>query len=183
MKPEKITFSTLFLLLAVMLMALPFLTTLEDILTRIVMGVGWYRQIQEVIVPYEMRIVTALLNLFQLHAQAGNAYIQLDQHGHKEVIYLIWNCVGWQSFVLFFLTLFTGLAGKFTVSSKLQALAIGLLGTYLINIARLVLVMVIYGLLGRGIGIVFHDYFSGLLSISWLFGFWYISYSWVLEEK
>lgn len=115
---EKSKFSSIFILFVVMLISLPFLTTFQDILTRIVMYFSWYRWLQYVIVPYEMRVLTSLLNLLHIHSQAEAAYIQFMKNGKPEVIYLIWNCVGWQSLLIFLLTIITGFSGNFTLWSK-----------------------------------------------------------------
>ncbi|MBI4058009.1 hypothetical protein HY405_01710 [Candidatus Microgenomates bacterium] len=173
------------IILAVLILAfLPFWTSLQDILTRFVMSIGWYRALQDVIVPYELGVMGTILTLVGLPIRIGAAYIEWTKaSGGNEVIYLAWNCVGWQTVVLFGITLLTGLSGHFTKVSKLEALAIGILGTYLINVVRLVLVVVVYFWVGRPLGIVFHDYFSNLLTLAWLFFYWWFSFRYVLEEK
>lgn len=166
------------------LLLLPFWTIFQDVLTRGVMSVGWYKQIQEIIVPYELKVIGTILEFFHLPVRVGNAYIEWPlQNGQNEAIYLIWNCVGWQTLLLFGITLVTGLSGKHTWVSKIEAFTIGVLGTYIINIFRLVLVILVYMGVGRTIGQVFHDYFSNILTLSWLFLFWWFSYRYVLEEK
>lgn len=183
MNTRRETFSNLFILLVIILAFLPIITTFQDILTRIVLYFDAYRWFERIVVPYELRIVGVILNLLQIPSRAGPSYIEFIRNGQKEVIYLIWNCVGWQSFIFLGVTLITGLSGKFTRLSKIQALLIGLSGTYLINILRITLVILIYYFTGRGLGRVFHDYFSNLLSIVWLFIFWWIAYSYVLEAE
>ena len=166
------------------LIILPFWTSFQDFLTRVVMGLGWYRNLQNVVVPYELKIVGTLLTLAGLPVRVGNAYIEWTKaSGGNEVIYLAWNCVGWQTLVLFAITLMTGLSGNHTIASKGETLIIGVLGTYLINVFRLVLVVLVYFVAGRPFGIVFHDYFSNILTVAWLFGYWWFSYSYVLEER
>ena len=166
-----------------MLILLPFINSLQDILTRIILHFKTYRAFQEAIVPYELKIMSTLINLFGIDAKSGNAYIMYLKNERPEVIYLAWNCVGWQSFLFLIVTLFSGLAGNFTKLSKMETLLMGILGTYLINILRLVLVVVMYYFTGRGVGLVFHNYFSNLMSIVWLFVFWWLSYTYVLVEK
>lgn len=171
-------------LCAIVLVVLPFWNSFQDVLTRRVMSVGWYKAIQDVIVPYEIRIVSSLLTLMGFSIRVSEAYIQwVRPSGGMETIYLIWNCVGWQTLVLFIVTLITGLSGRHTRSSKLQALLIGIIGTYLINVIRLVGVVAIYILVGRPFGVVFHDYFSNIFSLSWLFFFWWFSFKYVLIER
>lgn len=174
----------LFIVIVFILLLLPFWTIFQDFLTRGVMSIGWYRKIQDVIVPYELQVIGSILTLIHLPVRVGNAYIEWTRaNGQNEVIYLIWNCVGWQTFVLFIITLATGLSGQHTWVSKFEALLFGLLGTYLINISRLVLVIIVYMFTGKTFGQVFHDYFSSVLTLSWLFFYWWFAFKYILEEK
>jgi len=180
---RKSTFYNLFIVLSVLLLALPFLTSLEDLLTRVIIHFNLYDVLQRYVVPYELRVLSTILNLLDLPVRSGKAYIQFVRDGKPEVIFLAWNCIGWQSLVFLLVSLMGGLSGRFTTISRLQAVTIGLLGTYLVNILRLVLVVVVYYIGGRGVGVVFHNYFSNLMAIVWLFVFWWLSYTYVLEEK
>jgi exosortase/archaeosortase family protein len=183
-RQSKKTLSTVLILVVLVLVILPFWTSFQDLLTRLVMRVGWYRALQDVIVPYELRVIGTVLTLLGFPIRVGAAYIEWTKSsGGNEVIYLAWNCIGWQTVVLFGITLLTGLAGAYTRLSKLETLAIGILGTYLINMFRLALVVTVYFWVGRPFGIVFHDYFSNLLTLGWLFFFWWFVYAYVLEEK
>jgi len=182
-KPKKVMVKILILLVLVLII-LPFWTTFQDLLTQLIMRIEVYKNIQNIIVPYELKVTGTILSLVGLPIRVGNAYIEWTKFsGGNEVIYLAWNCVGWQTLVLFVITLMTGLSGNHTIYSKGETLVIGILGTYLINILRLVLVVFVYFVVGRPFGIVFHDYFSNLLTIAWLFFYWYFSYSFVLEAK
>lgn len=165
-----------------MLVFLPFITTFQDILTRIILHFDTYKALQSIVVPYELKVLAAVLNFLHLQTEAGPSYIQFMRDGKVEVIYLAWNCIGWQSLLFLLVTLVTGLSGKYTRMSKFQAFLVGILGIYLINIFRMTLVVVIYYFSGRGLGNVFHNYFSNLLSISWLFLFWWMAYKYILEE-
>ena len=183
MQIRKFTYSNFFIILVVMLVMLPFLTTFQDVLTRLVLHFDAYQTMQNLIVPYELRILSTILNMVGIQARAGLSYILFAKEGKTEVIFLAWNCIGWQSFVFLLVSLVSGLSGNFTRGSKIQAFLIGILGTYLINILRLTLVVVVYYLVERKYGVMFHDYFSNLLSIIWLFLFWWISFTFVLEER
>src|SRR5712691_6537264 len=127
MHKETTVFSTIFLLFVILLVTLPFLTAFQDVLTRLVMRFALYKALQDYIVPYEIRIIASLLIILHVPIKAGSTYIQFLQQGKYGTINLIWNCVGWQSFVLFLLTLLTGLSGKFSLISKFEAFTIGLL--------------------------------------------------------
>ena len=183
MRIAKFTYSNFFIIAVVMLIMLPFLTTFQDVLTRLVLKFDLYDGFQNLIVPYELKILSTILNMAGIDARAGLSYIMFTKDGKNEVIFLAWNCIGWQSFVFLLVSLVSGLSGNFTRGSKIQAFLIGILGTYLINILRLTLVVVVYFARSREFGIMFHDYFSNLLSVIWLFLFWWISFSFVLEER
>ena len=183
-RESKKTLIRILILTVLVLIVLPFWTSFQDLLTSLVMRVELYKSLQNVIVPYELKVIATLLTLVGLPIRVGNAYIEWTKvSGGNEVIYLAWNCIGWQTLVLFVVTLITGMSGKHTLPSKLETLAIGVLGTYLVNILRLVLVVIVYFKVGRPFGIVFHDYFSNLLTLTWLFFFWWFSYRFVLEER
>lgn len=180
---SKRTIMSVLLVLVLVLIVLPFWTSFQDLLTRLVMSMRWYRGLQDLIVPYELRVVGSVLSFAGFPIRVSRAYIEWTKSaGGNEVIYLAWNCIGWQTLVLFVITLLTGLSGKHTLLSKLETLATGILGTYLINILRLSLVVVVYFMVGRPFGVVFHDYFSNLLTIAWLILYWWFSYGFVLKE-
>jgi exosortase/archaeosortase family protein len=180
----KKTLGLVFYLMCLVLLVLPFWVSFQDLLTRGVMSVGWYKSIQDAIVPYQLKIVGGTLSLMGLPIRVGQAYVEWNKAGGgTEVVYLIWNCVGWQSMVLFLITLTTGFSGRHTLWSKVEALVFGLLGTYLVNILRLVTVVLVYYWTGRSAGIVFHDYFSNMFTFVWLIFYWKIIFSFVFEAE
>lgn len=180
---SKLTLQRVLILAVLVLVGLPFWGSFQDVLTRLVMSIGWYKSIQDLIVPYELSVVGTLLRLIGVPVRVGNSYFEWTKGGSSEAVFMVWNCVGWQTLVLFIITLLTGLAGKHTFTSKLETLAIGILGTYLVNIGRLTLVVLVYYLIGRPLGIVFHNYFSNIMTLAWLFVFWWFAHTYVLEEK
>lgn len=172
----------LLILIVFVLMSLPFWVIFQDVLTGLVMRIGWYRQIQELIVPYQFRIVATVLYLLRVPVRAGLDYFEWTNNlGENEYVFLVWNCVGWQTFVLFLVTLIGGLMGKQSLFVKLEIVSVGILGTYFINIARLVLVMGVFYFLGKPWGTLFHNYVSNLLSITWLFGYWWYNYHFIFN--
>jgi len=179
----KQTFLSLFAILSLILLVLPFLSAFFDFFTRIIMKFELYRSLQNLVVPYELKIVAFLLDFFGIEVQTARSYLSLSMGGKPDAIYLTWNCVGWQSAVLFLITLLTGLAGRFKLSSKFEAFVLGALGTYIVNIFRLVAVVAFYSVAGRPAGVIFHDYFSNIMIFLWLFFFWWFAYSFVLEES
>jgi len=63
----------------------------------------------------------------------------------------------------------------------METILIGLLGTFLVNMARLALIVIILAYSRPLFAVVYHDYLAAIVTILWLFGFWYFAYSFVLE--
>lgn len=183
---EKSTFQLIFVVLVIMLMFLPFVTTFNEILTKIVERAGWYSGIQNVIVPYLVRVVAIVLKLFGVTTDQSMQTLTIRPNQMTvggTIVYISWNCIGWQSFLLFLLTLFTGLQGNFTYFSKGMTVLLGLLGTFWINILRISAIVLVAHWWGRLPAVIFHDYGSTILIVIWLFVFWWVSYSHVLSKK
>lgn len=179
---EMSAFRTLFLLLASILLILPFITTFNEFLTSVVMKVKLYRLIQDFIVPYQVKMITVILRLFGIEAYPGLVTISFGK-AIGQVVEISWNCIGWQSVILLLISLFTGLQGPYRIYSKFQTVVIGFFGTFLVNIIRVTLVILITYYFGRLPGMIFHDYFSTIMIIAWLFIFWWFAFAFVLEKQ
>lgn len=180
---SKNTFVTLFLILVLVLIFMPFLATFNDILTRIVINLRGYWFIREVIVPFEVRMVAVILAAMGFDVAVTREYVILGQT-QPFLTEIVWNCIGWQSLLFFIITAFIGLQGdRYTNLSKLKAAIIGAFGTFLVNILRIVVVVLAAYFFGQFPATIIHDYGSLLAVILWLFGFWWFSYSFVLEEQ
>lgn len=180
---QKKTFSYIFIIAVFVLIFMPFFTTFNDILTRLVMRIDAYRVIQNYIVPWEVRMVGVILYPFGFQPSVVGEYLAI---GKKDpfLIEIAWNCIGWQSLLFFVIISWVGLQGdRYTNFSKIKAFVIGILGTFLINLFRIAVVAVIAFYFGQSVAIVFHDYGSTLAVLGWLFFFWWFTYSFVLEEK
>lgn len=193
---QKDTFVTILLILTLVLMLLPFMATFNDILTRLIIKLDYYRFVQNIIVPWEVRMVGVLLWPFGFQPAVMGDYLALGGGPSptsaigKQVaqapflIEIAWNCVGWQSLLFFIITAFIGLQGdQYSWVSKIKALLIGVLGTFIINLLRITGVALTAYYLGQNVAMVLHDYGSTLLIIIWLFFFWWFSYKFVLEEN
>lgn len=176
---EKSTFQLIFILAAIILLMLPFFTTFNEFLTRIMEKIGLYMIIQNYIVPYETRLIGVILMPFSID------FIARPDGAIVNGIYLefTWNCIGWQSLILLIVTLIVGLQGPYKISSKIEVILLGLLGTFFVNLLRISFVTILGAYWGALFAIVFHDYFSTFVVICWLFFFWWFSYSYVLEQK
>ncbi len=97
-------------------------------------------------------------------------------------LFISWNCVGWQSLILLGLSLMVGLRGPMTLATRIEVIALGVLGTLLVNIARITVVCALAALVGYLPAILFHDYGGTLLLVAWLFTFWLIAYRWLVPD-
>lgn len=177
------TFITLFLILVLLLMFFPLMATFNDILTRIVINLRGYWFIREVVVPFEVRLVAVILAAMGFDVSVTREYVVLGQT-QPFVAEIVWNCIGWQSLLFFVITAYIGLQGdKYNNLSKLKALIIGALGTFWVNILRIVVVVLAAYFFGQGTALIIHDYGALLVVIVWLFFFWWFTYAYVLEEK
>jgi exosortase/archaeosortase family protein len=169
-------------LTAVLLVILPFVSTFDDLLTQIGMRVGIAAPLQ-LIVPAEVRVTVGLLNLFGIHAgAAGNQLVVWNSSGAPQTLFISWNCVGWQSLILLGLSLLVGLRGQMTLVTRIEVIAFGLVGTILVNVARITVVCLLAALAGYLPAVLFHDYGGTLLLVGWLFTFWAIAYRWLVPD-
>ena len=181
---EKKTFKLIFSITAVILLILPFITTFNALLTTAVMQVKLYRILQDFIVPIQAKMITTIIGLFGISAFPTPVGVHIGKMQElSSSVTISWNCIGWQSFILFLLTLLTGLQGPYTVYSKMQTVLIGFLGTFLMNITRISIVVLLAHFINQTTATIFHDYFSTLMTIVWLFFFWWFSFTYVLERK
>ena len=181
---SKDTFVVLFLILVLALMFFPLMATFNDILTRIVINLKGYWFIREVIVPFEVRLTAVILAALGVEVAVTREYVVLSGSSQPFIAEIVWNCIGWQSVLFFAITAFIGLQGdKYTNLSKFKAFLIGALGTFWINILRIVAVIFVAYNFGQLTATVVHDYGSLLAVIGWLFFFWWFSFNFVLEER
>lgn len=178
------TFITLFLILVLLLMFFPLMATFNDILTRIVINFKGYWLIRDYLVPFEIKLAAVMLKGLGADVSVTREYIILGKNTQPFIAEIIWNCIGWQSVLFFGITAFIGLQGdRYTNLSKFKALVLGALGTFWVNIIRIVIVVLVAYYFGQLPATIVHDYGAILAVILWLFGFWWFVYSFVLEER
>ena len=170
---------TLLIACCLILVALPFVTTYNDLLTAGAIRLGVAGPLQSVS-PIEARMVVALLQLIGVHgAAAGSQLVVWDAGGHPTNLFISWNCIGWQSLVLLGASLAVGLRGL-SAEARVQVFVIGLLGTVLVNVLRVALVCVLAAAAGPTPALIFHDYGGTLMTVGWLFAFWLAAERWLL---
>jgi exosortase/archaeosortase family protein len=173
---------TLLAACCLILVALPFVTTYNDLLTAGAMRLGVAGPLQSVS-PIEARMVVALLELFGVHAAAaGSQLVVWGADGRATNLFISWNCIGWQSLVLLGASLAVGVRGLST-EVRVQVFAVGLLGTVLVNLLRVAVVCWLAGAAGPTPALIFHDYAGTLMTVGWLFAFWFGVQRWILGER
>ncbi len=166
---------------AILIMVLPFVTTFNEFLTRIVETSGLDAILTDWVVPIEARMMSVLLGFIGLPSQVSTTTVYIEKGGFYLPIYISWNCVGWQSFILFGVTLATGIQGAFTRASKIEAVVVGFLGTFLMNLFRITSVAVLAYYFGTVPALIYHDYGGTIIILIWLFLYWWFCHGWLLE--
>lgn len=180
----QLTYQMILLLAAGILLVLPFITTFNEFLTRAVMTLRLDWILKDWVVPTEVRFIALLLSPFGISAAVSDSALYLYKPGlaFPISVYVSWNCVGWQSFILFGITLVSGLQGPYGRGRKLQVIVLGLLGTFWANLLRMASVALVAYFFGRLPAVIFHDYGGTLMILLWLCLFWYVLFSYFLEE-
>jgi len=182
-EPGRPTYQLILILASVLFLIMPSITTFNEFLTAVVMRLGLDAVLQGWVVPAEARMIAALLRLFGIRAAASQTSLYLTKGVSTIPIYISWNCVGWQSFILFAITLITGLQGPYARRSKVETVILGFLGTFLVNLLRISIVCVVAYYVGQLPAVIFHDYGGTILILLWLFAFWYLAHAYLLERS
>lgn len=178
---HKKVFIYIFLGLTILLAVLPFVVAGNELLTKIVEQNALYVWIQNNVVPIEAKMMGVLLIPFGYRYAFSPSNSLIVVNGLNMGI--TWNCLGWQSFLLLFVSLVVGFRGKYSKLSVVEALGIGVLGTFWLNIFRMLLTVILAVHMPSIFRIVFHDYLAAGTTVVWLFGFWWFAYAYILEER
>ncbi|MFC1625952.1 hypothetical protein ACFL1Q_02845 [Patescibacteria group bacterium] len=179
MKQKKV-FLIILIAVVIILVLTPFTLSFNDVLTKQVEKLQWYIWIQDRVVPIGVRLVGVVMKALGINFVAYKDGFTVNEIPGR----LSWNCLGWQSLVLFFVSVVFGFsAGKYTFISKTITLVTGLLGLFLMNLFTIVLIVVLLIVSKPLYAIVFHDYFAAIATMLYLILFWWYSYSYTLEEK
>jgi len=178
------TYQLLIMAAAAAFLILPLLTTFNELLTAVAVRLGLSPYIRDWAVPVVGRMAAATLQYgFGVQAYVTDSGLLLDAWGRSVNVVLQWNCLGWQTLILLIATLAVGLQGNHTLGSKMKCIIIGVEGTILFNVGRIVLVLLIALTLGELPAIIFHDYGGTILTLCWLAAFWYLSQEHILKPS
>jgi exosortase/archaeosortase family protein len=166
---------------AILLLILPLVVTFNEAITAAVQAIGGDRLLADWIVPYESRLAAAALLVLGIPAAVGPGTIVLGDGDFPTVLRISWNCVGWQSLILFGLSCVTALQGH-AKRTKVVVAAFGFAGLLVMNVVRIAAVGAVAWFAGEIPAIVVHDYGTVLASIAYLLGFWVLAYSTVLRS-
>ena len=181
MPKQKKVFMTLLATFSILIMVLPFIVSFNETLTKIAEKNLLYVGVQKYIVPIEAKMVGAILIPFGYKYSYSPTNSLVTINGVNMGI--TWNCLGWQSFILLFVTLIVGFRGKYKKLSLIEAFLIGGLGTYWLNILRMIFTILLAVHAPPIFRVIYHDYLAAVTTLIWLFAFWWFSYSYVLEER
>ena len=184
---EKQTLKVIFAGFAIILALLPVFAALNSFLTEGLNRAGWYKPIQEFIVPWQAQMVSVAISPFGIDSRVTpdsrlSAFYMIKE-GAAIPVDLSWNCLGWQSTLLLFVSLFAGLRGSFSNTSRIKCVLLGLAGTLLINIFRMSIIAIGIFYVNSIAAQIVHDYFAAFFTLAWLIIFWWFSYSFILEQR
>lgn len=174
-------YSGLILAAALVFLVLPFTMTFNEFLTSIVIQLGLYSFIATYIAPQIAGMAGVILQALGFSVKTSGMLLGVEGAGRSIGVSIIWNCIGWQSLLLYAFTIAVGLKGSFTRLSKLLAVAIGIEGTILVNVIRVVLVILVSMFWGTVPSTLFHEYAGTIFVLLWLVAFWQLSYKLILQ--
>ena len=176
-------YQKLILYAAIAFIVLPFMTSFNELLTKVVESLHFVNAMQSVAAPFVVKTLAVILRAMGMPAAIDGSHLYLTGGWMPVKVYINWNCIGWQSFILLALTIVTGLQGPYTRRSKLITILIGLEGTFLVNIVRILIPTLLAYYMGYIPAIIFHDYMGTLLTLLWIGGFWSYAFANILVKR
>ena len=176
-------YQKLILYAAIAFIVLPFITSFNEVLTKVVESLHFVNAMQGVAAPFIVKVLVVLLRALGVPASVDGSFLYLTGGWMPLKVYINWNCIGWQSFILLALTIITGLQGSYTRRSKLVTILIGVEGTFLINMVRILISTLLAYKVDYIPAIIFHDYIGTLLTLLWMGAFWSYAFDGILVKK
>ena len=163
-----------------LLVILPFSTTFNEALTRVLGNIPPFWIIQNHVSSFMTKILYILLRILGISSYVDGPSLFINSGWIPIRICISWNCIGWQSFVILVLTLFTGLKGSYTIKSKLITIFMGIEGTFIVNLIRILVPTILAYYSGYLPAVLFHDYIGTIITMIWIGIFWWYSFDRVL---
>jgi exosortase/archaeosortase family protein len=161
---------------------LPFFSTFGELLTKAAMAAGFDAWLGQWIAPVEGRLVHGALALIGIQSAYDGSLLYVGTGAGSLALYISWNCVGWQTVLFLLVSMATGLQGEYTLRSRLETVALGVLGIAILNILRITVVAVVAYVFGQLPAVIVHDYGSVIATVAFLMAFWAFAYNVVLER-
>jgi exosortase/archaeosortase family protein len=173
---------TLIATASIALLILPFFSTFGELLTKAAMAAGFDAWLGQWIAPAEGKLVHGALALIGIPSAYDGSLLYVGSGPGSLALYISWNCVGWQTVLFLLVSMATGLQGEYTLRSRLETVALGVLGIAMLNVLRISVVAVVAYLFGQLPAVIVHDYGSIIATVAFLMAFWAFAYNVVLER-
>jgi exosortase/archaeosortase family protein len=167
---------------SIALLILPFFSTFGELLTKAAMAAGFDAWLGQWIAPVEGRLVHGALALIGIQSAYDGSLLYVGTGVGSLALYISWNCVGWQTVLFLVVSMATGLQGEYTLRSRLETVALGVVGIAILNILRITVVAVVAYVFGQIPAVIVHDYGSVIATVAFLMAFWAFAYNVVLER-
>jgi exosortase/archaeosortase family protein len=167
---------------SIALLILPFFSTFGELLTKAAMAAGFDAWLGQWIAPVEGRLVHGALALIGIQSAYDGSLLYVGTGSGSLALYISWNCVGWQTVLFLLVSMATGLQGEYTLRSRLETVALGVLGIAILNVLRITVVAVVAYVFGQVPAVIVHDYGSVIATVAFLMAFWAFAYNVVLER-
>ena len=174
--------ATVFAASGVALLFVPFASTFAELLTRLAIATELDAALGRWIAPTEGWLARGVLALVGLPSAASGSVLHVGEGAQAVSLYIAWNCVGWQTALLFALSLVTGLQGTWSLRARLETVALGLFGIVVLNVARIALIAVVAYVFGPIPAILVHDFGTIFATVAYLVLFWAFAYNVVLSS-
>ena len=173
---------TLLAAASIALLILPFFTTFGELMTNLAMAAGFDAWLGQWVAPVEGQLVHGALALVGIPSGYSGSLLYVGTGPGSLALYISWNCVGWQTVLFLALSMFTGLQGQFTLRSRLEVIALGVMGIAMLNIVRITVVALVAYFFGQLPAVIVHDYGSVVATVAFLMAFWSFAYNVILES-
>jgi exosortase/archaeosortase family protein len=173
---------TLIATASIALLILPFFSTFGELLTKAAMAAGFDAWLGQWVAPVEGKLVHGALALIGIPSAYDGSLLYVGTGPGSLALYISWNCVGWQTLLFLGVSMATGLQGEYTLRSRLETVALGVIGIAMLNVLRITVVAVVAYAFGQVPAVIVHDYGSVIATVVFLMAFWAFAYNVVLER-